>query len=361
MRDDAGQPKSILAINTDITKKKSLEAQLLHAQRMEGIGMVAGGVAHDFNNLLTVINGYSEMVIGRMKPDDPSRGMLQQVYKAGERAATLTRQLLAFSRKQILQVQVLDLNSLIADAEKMLSRLIGEDVQDRHRMRPDARPGQGGRGPDRADSAEPLRQRPRRHAPGRPHHGHDAERRTRRRLRARTSLCQTRPLRAAGRPRYRRGHGRGDQGPRCSSRSSRPRNWARGPAWAWRRSIGIVKQSGGSIEFDSELGRGTTFQIYLPRVEEAVPASKSPADEFKAPRGTETLLLVDDDAAVRSLIRLALQTFGYQVLDAADGAGGAAAQRGAPGADPPAGHRRGHARHERPRTGRPPDGPSSGH
>jgi two-component system, cell cycle sensor histidine kinase and response regulator CckA len=96
MRDDTGKPKSILVINTDVTKKKSVEAQLLHAQRMEGIGMVAGGVAHDFNNILTVISGYSELVISRLKPDDPLRGMIQQVYLAGERATTLTRQLLAF-------------------------------------------------------------------------------------------------------------------------------------------------------------------------------------------------------------------------------------------------------------------------
>jgi two-component system, cell cycle sensor histidine kinase and response regulator CckA len=319
MRDDAGQPKSILAINTDITKRKNLEAQLLHAQRMEGIGMVAGGVAHDFNNLLTVITGFSEIVIGRMKRDDPSRELLQEVYKAGESASMLTRQLLAFSRKQVLQVQVLDLNSLIADAEKMLSRLLGETIQ----MVTEVEPTLGRVKADAGQIEQILLNLC---------------------VNARDAMLQggrisvlTRNIElgegcAREHPHVKPGRyvllavrdtGAGmDEA--TKARVFEPffttKEPGKGTGLGLATVFGIVKQSGGSVEFESAPGRGTTFRIYLPRVEETVPASPSSVDASKAPRGTETLLLVDDDAGVRGLVRLALQTFGYQVLDAADGA-----------------------------------------
>ena len=129
LRDQGDQPRSILVMNTDVTSKKAWKHNSSNAQRIEGIGIVAGGVAHDFNNLLTIIIGYSELVIARMQSDDPSRDMVQQIHKAGECAETLTRQLLAFSRKQIRQVQILDLNALLVDEQKMLGRLIGDDIQ----------------------------------------------------------------------------------------------------------------------------------------------------------------------------------------------------------------------------------------
>src|SRR5207247_1899171 len=107
----------------DVTDKKKLEAQLLQAQRMEAIGVLAGGVAHDFNNLLTIITGFSEVLLSGLPPGDRSRELLTEIKKAGDRASTLTRQLLAFSRKQVLEPRVLDLNALVADSEKMLRRL----------------------------------------------------------------------------------------------------------------------------------------------------------------------------------------------------------------------------------------------
>ena len=128
VREADGRPKSRLIINTDITEKKKLEAQLLQAQRLEAIGLLAGGVAHDFNNLLTVIIGYSEVALGGLRPDEPTHEMIAEVRKAGKRAAALTRQLLAFSRKQVLAPVVLDLNGLIAETEKMLRRMIGADI-----------------------------------------------------------------------------------------------------------------------------------------------------------------------------------------------------------------------------------------
>ena len=126
--DDLGEPGAKLIIDTDITEKKKLEAQLAQAQRMEGIGMLAGGVAHDFNNLLTVIIGCSELLMSEGRLEGPRRELVHEIKKAGERATTLTRQLLAFSRKQVLQPVTLDLNSLIAELEKMLRRMIGEDI-----------------------------------------------------------------------------------------------------------------------------------------------------------------------------------------------------------------------------------------
>src|SRR5262249_34317647 len=115
VRDAAGRPRDVLAINTDVPEKKRLEARYLHSQGMEGIGTLAGGVAHDFNNLLTVITGYSELALAQMARDDPSRELLSEVCKAGERAAGLTRQLLAFSRRMVLTLQVLDLNALVRE------------------------------------------------------------------------------------------------------------------------------------------------------------------------------------------------------------------------------------------------------
>ena len=129
LRDEQGQPKAQLIINTDITEKKKLEAQYLHAQRMESIGVLAGGVAHDFNNLLTVINGYGELLLSQLAPEDRSRPLLTEICRAGDRAAALTRQLLAFSRKLILVPQVLALNTLVVEIQKLLARLIGEDIQ----------------------------------------------------------------------------------------------------------------------------------------------------------------------------------------------------------------------------------------
>src|SRR5262249_7444928 len=147
VRDVRGQPLGKLVINTDITERKKLEAQLLQAQKMEGIGMLAGGIAHDFNNLLTVITGYSELLLGGRVQADVAQSLLREIKKAGDRAASLTRQLLVFSRKQVLQPVVLDLNSLVAEIEKMLRRLIGEDIDlattfDRDLGRVRADPGQ---------------------------------------------------------------------------------------------------------------------------------------------------------------------------------------------------------------------------
>src|SRR5262245_55103489 len=128
-RDAQGKVSGLIGISRDVTELKRLEEQFRQAQKMEAIGQLAGGVAHDFNNLLTVINGCSELVFDRLPVDDPNRELLAEVRKAGERAATLTGQLLAFSRKQILQPQIVNLNTLLGELLNLLQRLIGEDIE----------------------------------------------------------------------------------------------------------------------------------------------------------------------------------------------------------------------------------------
>ena len=134
--DYAGRP-ALLAVLMDISGRRELEEQLRQAQKMEAVGMLAGGVAHDFNNLLTIITGYSQLILNNLRENDPNRHSAEQIMKAGERAAALTKQLLAFSRRQVLQPRVLDLNKLVSSLSTMLQRLIGEDIDLRLSLKPD--------------------------------------------------------------------------------------------------------------------------------------------------------------------------------------------------------------------------------
>jgi PAS domain S-box-containing protein len=129
VRDSSGNITNFVAVKRDVTKEVGLEKQLIHSQKMEAIGTLAGGIAHDFNNLLTAIVGYSQLAMGKLVQEDPLRSDIVEIEKAGQRAATLTSQLLAFSRKQVLQFKTLDLNALVTDLQKMLKRMIGEDIE----------------------------------------------------------------------------------------------------------------------------------------------------------------------------------------------------------------------------------------
>jgi signal transduction histidine kinase len=319
VRDEEGRPKSRLVINTDITEKKKLEAQLVQSQRLEAVGLLAGGMAHDFNNMLTVIIGSSEMALGRLRREEPAHELIQQVRKAGKRAAGLTRQLLAFSRKQVLAPVVLDLNALVGEVEKMLCRLIGEDVAlatvlDPALGRVKADPGQmeqvlmnlavnardamptGGRltiqtrnvGPDPSDAGQHPEVGP---GPS-----------------VLLAVSDT-------------GCGMDEE---TRARIFEPffttKEVGKGTGLGLATVYGIVRQSGGSIEVDSAPGRGTTFKIYLPRLAgEAAQAGGSELGPHALPRGTATVLLVEDEEGVRSLGGLALRSAGYTVLEARDG------------------------------------------
>jgi len=294
-----------------------LEEQLRQAHKMEAIGRLAGGIAHDFNNLLTVINGYSELVLNSLGANLHARKNVEQIKKAGRRAATLTRQLLAFSRRQVLQLRVLDLNAVVTNFEAMLQPLIGEDILLEAVLQPglglvkvdpgqieqiilnltvnarDAMP-EGGKLTIETANVELDEAYARRHVSVRPGPyvmlaisdtgcGMDAE----------TQARIFEPFFTT------KEHGKGT---------------GLGLATVY----GIVKQSGGNIWVYSEPGKGTTFKIYLPRVEGVAEGSEPAHPRSSILRGSETILLVEDEDMVRSLAREILEAHGYAVSEARD-------------------------------------------
>ncbi len=298
----------------DISDRKRLEAQFLQAQKMEAVGRLAGGVAHDFNNLLTIINGYGQLLLERLEPNNPLQGHASEIMKAGERAASLTRQLLAFSRQQVLQLQVLDLNAVVTNVEKMLRRLIGEDIELRTVLNRelgrvkadagqleqvimnlavnarDAMP-QGGKLTIETASVELDESYVRSHAdvkPGR--YVMLAVTDTGIGMEKETQALIFEPFFTT-------------------------KEKGKGTGLGLATVYGIVKQSGGDIWVYSEPGRGTSFKIYMPRVEETVEAVELGKPLAKRPTAQETVLLVEDEVGVRSLLHGVLTSGGYTVLE----------------------------------------------
>ena len=299
-------------------ERKHTEDALRQAQKMEAVGRLAGGVAHDFNNLLTVITGYSQLIFGRLTPGDPHREMMAEIQQAGVRAATLTRQLLAFSRKQILQPRVVDVSTLLAELLRLLQRLIGEHievalVQGAGLDLVEIDPGQF----EQAVINLAVNARD-----AMPHGG---------RLTIETHKVALDDSAA----RDRGGVAPGpyvsvaitDTGvgmdPGTMAHIFEPffttKEPGRGTGLGLAMVYGFVKQSGGHIEVQSRVGQGTTFTLLLPRSEHLEPAEPVAREAGRAPAGTETILLVEDDAAVRDLSKRILQSSGYTVLDAPDG------------------------------------------
>jgi PAS domain S-box-containing protein len=319
VRDQADVPKAKLIINTDITEKKRLEMQFLHSQKLEAIGTLAGGVAHDFNNLLTVIAGFSDLLLKRAPLDEANAELLREIRKASDKASILTRQLLAFSRKQMLRPQVVDLNQLIEDMRNMLRRLIGEDIQFLARLH--ERPC-----PVKADPGQ-LEQV----VLNLVVNARDAMP-TGGRLEIETSI-QDLPSAAASGPssmepgRYARlsltdsGHG---MSPQTKARIFEPffttKEVGKGTGLGLAAVYGIVKQSGGQVEVDSAPGTGTRFTIYLPCVESVPAPPRKSSAILGVLHATETILLVEDEECVRTLARHTLQANGYEVIEAKDGA-----------------------------------------
>jgi PAS domain S-box-containing protein len=316
--DGKGNVIGLIGVSRDVTEFKRLEEQFQQAQKMEAVGRLAGGVAHDFNNLLTVINGCSELILNDLAVPHPNRTLVTEIRKAGERAANLTRQLLAFSRKQVLQPRVVSLSSLLADLCKLLRPLIGEDVelalvadpllglakvdpgQFEHAIvnlavnARDAMP-QGGRLTIETHNAELDETYAERYPEVRPG------------AYVRVSMTDS-------------GHG---MDAATKSRIFEPffttKEPGRGTGLGLAMVYGFVKQSEGHIEVYSEPGRGTTFNVYLPRAGKNVAAERPPAERANAPEGHETVLLVEDEDAVRSLARRVLHSCGYTVLEASGG------------------------------------------
>ncbi len=324
-RDAAGVAFRMSGVMIDITERKEAEqalieseAQLRQSQKLEAVGQLAGGVAHDFNNLLTVITGYSDLILRRAEIDDPTRPKLEEIKKAAERAAALTRQLLAFSRKQVLQPKVIDLNSLVMDTGKMLHRLIGEDVDMTSALEPEL-------GQIKAD------------------YGQVEQVLMNLVVNARDAMPQ------GGKLTIETGNVYLDGAYARQHIAVEPGNYVmlavsdtgcgmdaatqahifepffttkevgKGTGLGLSTVFGIVKQSGGNIRVYSEPGRGTTFKIYLPRVDEAVESIDPCCETGETPQGSETILIVEDEAVVRELLKDLLEMDGYQVLVATDG------------------------------------------
>jgi PAS domain S-box-containing protein len=314
-RDPEGRAQYLRGVMIDITSRKQLEEQFRQSQKMEAVGRLAGGVAHDFNNLLTIILGYCQLALDQLRPDDTLRRPVGEIQKAGERAAALTRRLLAFSRRQALDPQVLDLNSVVVNTEKMLRRLIGEDID----LIISEGPALGSVKADPTQIEQVLMNLAVNARDAMPRGG---------KLIIGTADVELDQAYARNHIAVRPGPyvmlAVSDTGtgmdPVTVSHIFEPffttKEQGKGTGLGLATVFGIVKQSGGNIWVYSEPGHGTTFKIYLPRVEEVAVASQLAVPTAPPPRGTETILLVEDDDGVRSLVRGVLQTAGYKVLEA---------------------------------------------
>ena len=316
--DANGAVSGIMSVIFDSTEKLKLEQQLRQAQRLEAVGQLAGGVAHDFNNLLTIISGYSDLALSQLSPQEPLRYNVEQVLKAASRATELTRQLLAFSRKQVLKPIVLDLNEIIADLEKMLRRLIGENID----LITILKTGIGCVKADPGQIEQVIVNLAVNSRDAMPDGG---------KLIIETANVDLDAYYASqhiGTPPgpyvmisvSDSGHG---IDPETQSHIFEPffttRERGKGTGLGLSTVYGIVKQSGGNIWVYSEPGHGTTFKIYFPLVlQRSEPIRQLPAKAAPG-RGVETVLLVEDEERVRELVKEVLLKQGYTVITARDG------------------------------------------
>jgi len=301
-----------------LAREHEREEQLRQSQKLESIGQLAGGIAHDFNNLLTVISGYSELSLRKLGPDDPVHRNILEIKKAGDRAARLTHQLLAFSRKQVLQPKVLDLNDAISDANKMLGRLIGADIEVGLFLKPGlwkvkADPGQI----DQVLVNLVVNARD-----AMPHGG---------KLSIRTSNVEMDPEVVREYVSVQSGRhvllmvsdtGVGMDEPtqqRVFDPFFTTKEVGKGTGLGLSTVYGIIKQSGGYIAVESAVGKGTIFKVYLPSVEEDSPDEELLEKLDELEKGVETVLLVEDEDMVRQLLHNILEREGYEVLVASNG------------------------------------------
>jgi two-component system, cell cycle sensor histidine kinase and response regulator CckA len=320
LRDSDGQVSGAICMSLDITDRKQLEEQLRQAQKMEAVGRLAGGIAHDFNNLLMVIQGYSDLLVERLPDGDPLRRNAEQIQMASQRASSLTRQLLAFSRKQMLAPKILNVQSVVAEMEKILRRLIGEDVQ----LETSSAPDLGLIKADRSQIEQVILNLAVNARDAMPQGG----RLTIETANVELDASYSHPPAVLSPGRYvmlavtDNGCGMDAE---TQAHVFEPffttKEKGKGTGLGLATVYGVVKQSGGYVWVYSEPGRGTSFKIYLPRIEEtAVPAGREGKKETQIPeRGSETILLVEDEKGVRELAREYLASSGYTVIEAEDG------------------------------------------
>jgi two-component system, cell cycle sensor histidine kinase and response regulator CckA len=312
-----GRGTTRLLYAEDITEQMKLEAQFRQAQKMEAVGRLAGGVAHDFNNLLTIIGGYGDLIRDSIPQGSPAAEYVAEVLKASERAASLTRQLLAFSRKQVLAMRLLDMNELVASSEKMLRRLIGEDIELVAILKPDL--GQVKADPSQIEQV--ILNLAVNSRDAMPQGG---------KLTIETGDIEFDESYARSHREVKPGHyvmlAVSDTGIGMDLETQKrifepfftTKEKGKGTGLGLATVYGIVKQSDGCIWVYSEVGRGTTFKIYFPHVECATEEAAPPVAKAPSYRGTETILIVEDEDSVRDLVTEVLKAQGYSVL-AADG------------------------------------------
>lgn len=316
-RDSAGNQLGVIGVATDVTERVRLQEQLRSMQQMEAIGRLAGGVAHDFNNLLNIILGHVELISADPDITERMRNGLGQVNRAARRAASLTQQLLAFSRKQVLQPKLVNLNEIVSEVQKMLSRVIGEDIHLFSELAP-ALP---------YVNADPVQMQ---------------QVLMNLAINARDAMPQGGRLimqtaKAGAGESSEPQHGAAPQGGPCvllavsdtgSGMSDETlqhvfepffttKDAGKGTGLGLATVYGIVTQSGGSISVSSELGKGTTFRVYLPAVTAPAEIITEPVVE-KVAGGSETILIVEDEPNLREIVRVFLEEFGYRVLEAVD-------------------------------------------
>jgi two-component system, cell cycle sensor histidine kinase and response regulator CckA len=316
--DDRDAALEIIA--EDVTERRALEDQFRQAQKMEAVGRLAGGVAHDFNNLLMVVSGYTEVLLEELNENDPLLPKVQAIQQAADRATTLTRQLLAFSRKQLLELKVVDVNAIVADMERLLRPLIGENIDLTTKLYPNV-------GHTRADAGQleqVIMNLVVNAKDAMPNGGRiliqtseeelDAVRREHSLIQPGSYILLS--VSDTG----------GGMDKETQSRIFEPffttKEKGKGTGLGLSTVYGIVKQSGGYIFAHSDVGSGTSFRIYLPKVTD--PGGQAGVVKYhQAPiGGTETVLLVEDEESVRELVRETLKNKGYSVMEACDGVSG---------------------------------------
>jgi two-component system, cell cycle sensor histidine kinase and response regulator CckA len=320
LRDATGQVRGAICMALDVTDRKRLEEQFRQAQKMEAVGRLAGGIAHDFNNLLMVIQGYADLMAERLPAGDSQRRSAEQIQTAARRATSLTQQLLAFSRKQMLAPKVLNIHSVVGDMEKILRRLIGEDVELRTSTEADLWLVKA----DRSQIEQVIMNLAVNARDAMPRGGRLMIETANVELDA--SNAQPPAVLAAGKYVMLSVTDNGcGMDAATQAHIFEPfyttKEKGKGTGLGLATVYGIVKQSGGYIWVYSEAGRGTTFKIYLPKIEEEVPGEifdRRP-DSSSLPRGSEVILLVEDEKGVRELARRYLEMSGYTVLEAEDG------------------------------------------
>ena len=319
VRDARGEISHFVSVKRDVSQRRQLEEQLRQSQKMEAVGRLSGGVAHDFNNLLAVILGFGDMLLRRLPADDQLKRYCREVLKAANRGAALTRQLLAFSRQQVLQPKVVDLNEVVAESEKMLCRLLGEDVElvtslDPALGRVEIDPGQidqvimnlavnardampqGGTLAIETANLEHTKAEDGRY--GDP-------------VAAGSYVRLTVSDTGTGMDEATRAH--------IFEPFFTTKDLGKGTGLGLATVYGVIEQSKGHISVQSQLGQGTKFTILLPRLTARAASAGAEVRDDTVSQGTETVLLAEDDDAARGLWRETLQMLGYQVIEASSG------------------------------------------